>query len=405
QEFDTVSATVSVELPKSLYVRHRSMQVLLKTSSFGLAASDTTELKDVIKFMVGQKLHTELAVHSDADSDMRIEIGFCHPGSDGDHQFLVERQGTSIKTKTFRKRGVYHTTGDSRSAILNDINACSDEEFASLFACPPPPVELPATVGTLSLKRASIYIGGRYLKLQRDISQTPFFVGERRITDLSVADVVGEPIKALVRCDSYNLVGSGREDADVRMLGEGRPFYLECTNPRTARIKPEQLLAIENQLLQERSPVQVRRLQMIRPEDTSIIKEGEEHKTKQYCALVWMSSSLSEDAIARINDIGKAGILLQQKTPIRVLHRRAPLARAKRLLSLELTPLSGRFYKLRVESEAGTYIKEFIHGDLGRTVPSLADMAGVTADIIELDVENVSLDFPPTAVAASGNEN
>ncbi|KAJ2329443.1 putative tRNA pseudouridine synthase Pus10, partial [Coemansia sp. RSA 2673] len=49
-------------------------------------------------------------------------------------------------------------------------------------------------------------------------------------------------------------------------------------------------------------------------------------------------------------------------------------------------------------SEAGTYIKEFVHGDLGRTVPSLADMAGVTADIIELDVENVSLDFPPTLV-------
>ncbi|KAJ2743843.1 hypothetical protein GGI20_003420, partial [Coemansia sp. BCRC 34301] len=397
QEYDATSASVSVELPKSVYVRHRSMQVFLKGTNPKLGSATPIDLKDVIKYMVCQTLLDSHGIPSDADSDMRIDIGFSHPESANDHQFLIDREGSSIKTKTFRKQGVYHTTGDSKTAVLSELDACSDDAFARQFACPPPAIAQPAIIGSLVLKRAPVFVGGRYLKLDRNISQTPFFVGERRITELSVSEVVGEPIKALVRCDTYNLVGSGREDADVRMLGDGRPFYVECTNPRTTFIKPEQLRAIEDQLRSSSSPVQVRRLQMIRPEDTSIIREGEEHKTKHYCALVWFASPLSQDKLAEINAIGKQGILLQQKTPIRVLHRRAPLTRERRLLALELLPLEDRFYRLRLESEAGTYIKEFVHGDLGRTTPSLADMAGVTADIIELDVENVSLDFPPAS--------
>ncbi|KAJ2682786.1 hypothetical protein IWW39_005842 [Coemansia spiralis] len=394
QEYDASSAAVTVELPKSVYVRHHSMQLYLKGTNLTPATGVATDLKDVIRYMVCQVL-SKHGVETDADSDMRIEIGFGHEESANEHQFLFDRENSSVKTKTFRKRGVHYTTGDSKTAVISELSKCSDSEFTSLFASPPPAIERPAEIASLVLKRSPIFIGGRYLKLERNISQTPFFVGERRVTELSIADVVGEPIKALVRCDSYNLVGSGREDADVRMLGDGRPFYLECTNPRSTTITPNQIQAIEDQLRAIKSPVQVRLLQMIRPEDTAIIREGEEHKTKHYCALVWFASPLSQDKIAEINAIGKQGVLLQQKTPIRVLHRRAPLTRERRLLGLELVPLEGHFYRLRLESEAGTYIKEFVHGDLGRTAPSLAHMAGVTADIIELDVENVSLDFPP----------
>ncbi|KAJ2635960.1 hypothetical protein IW137_004084, partial [Coemansia sp. RSA 1287] len=91
-------------------------------------------------------------------------------------------------------------------------------------------------------------------------------------------------------------------------------------------------------------------------------------------------------------------IVLEQKTPVRVLHRRAPLTRPRKLLALAIEHIEGRFYRVRIESEAGTYIKEFVHGDLGRTVPSLAGLADSPADIFELDVECVSLDFPPPAI-------
>ncbi len=40
-------------------------------------------------------------------------------------------------------------------------------------------------------------------------------------------------------------------------------------------------------------------------------------------------------------------------------------------------------------ASAGTYIKEFVHGDLGRTVPSVGSLLDSEADILQLDVTNV----------------
>ena len=40
-------------------------------------------------------------------------------------------------------------------------------------------------------------------------------------------------------------------------------------------------------------------------------------------------------------------------------------------------------------ASAGTYIKEFVHGDLGRTVPSIGSILETEADILQLDVTNV----------------
>ena len=54
-----------------------------------------------------------------------------------------------------------------------------------------------------------------------------------------------------------------------------------------------------------------------------------------------------------------------------------------------LTPrwLSAHWFELDVLAGAGTYIKEFVHGDLGRTRPSVADL----------------LSAPPPSVAASSD--
>lgn len=45
------------------------------------------------------------------------------------------------------------------------------------------------------------------------------------------------------------------------------------------------------------------------------------------------------------------------------------------------------YFKLKLNTQAGTYIKEFVHGDFGRTQPSLGDLlGGVVIDILALDV-------------------
>ena len=41
---------------------------------------------------------------------------------------------------------------------------------------------------------------------------------------------------------------------------------------------------------------------------------------------------------------------------------------------------------LEVWASAGTYIKEFVHGDLGRTTPNVGSLLGKEVDILQLDV-------------------
>lgn len=45
-------------------------------------------------------------------------------------------------------------------------------------------------------------------------------------------------------------------------------------------------------------------------------------------------------------------------------------------------------FKLDIKAQAGTYIKEFVHGDFGRTQPNLGQLlGGVCVDILALDVQ------------------
>ena len=48
-----------------------------------------------------------------------------------------------------------------------------------------------------------------------------------------------------------------------------------------------------------------------------------------------------------------------------------------------------------VRAQAGTYIKEFVHGDEGRTVPNLGSLLGCQepAQILELDVLEIHMPF------------
>ena len=50
---------------------------------------------------------------------------------------------------------------------------------------------------------------------------------------------------------------------------------------------------------------------------------------------------------------------------------------------------NGETAEIRVTAEAGTYVKELVHGDHGRTEPSLAGALGVACEVVELDVLDV----------------
>ncbi|MCA1819814.1 MAG: hypothetical protein LC620_07185, partial [Halobacteriales archaeon] len=83
------------------------------------------------------------------------------------------------------------------------------------------------------------------------------------------------------------------------------------------------------------------------------------------------------------------GAVLEQRTPDRVAHRRADLVRKRSLHKVDLDAMAedlGTRFSIRVRAESGTYIKEMVSGDEGRTVPSFSALASVPVKVEFLDV-------------------
>ena len=110
-------------------------------------------------------------------------------------------------------------------------------------------------------------------------------------------------------------------------------------------------------------------------------------KKKEYVAIVWTERPIEMSDLARVD--AQKDFVLKQLTPIRVAHRRSMMIRDKKIHKLKCTWINSRWFELRITASAGTYIKEFVHGDLGRTTPNLSTFLGCKADIIQLDVANV----------------
>ena len=72
------------------------------------------------------------------------------------------------------------------------------------------------------------------------------------------------------------------------------------------------------------------------------------------------------------------------------MHKRVLKDREKKIIKLNvIQKINEHFFTLEVLSSAETYIKEFIHGDLGRSKPSLCDIINSQCDILQLDVEDI----------------
>ena len=109
----------------------------------------------------------------------------------------------------------------------------------------------------------------------------------------------------------------------------------------------------------------------VRFEDDSCfidLKNSTEDKIKAYCCVTITTKEISDEKIKEIEAM--TDILLKQKTPLRVLHRRTSMVRDKTIHRLRIRKINTFTYIVFVLSSAGTYIKEFIHSDLNRTSPT-----------------------------------
>lgn len=115
-------------------------------------------------------------------------------------------------------------------------------------------------------------------------------------------------------------LSSGREDVDVRMLGRGRPFAVELLDPHRTQCSLKQMSVLSQTINLSTKDIAVRDLQVVTKEQLAPLKEDEESKRKNYVALCVVLDGLpvTDEQLECLNLID---LTLQQKTPLRVLHR------------------------------------------------------------------------------------
>lgn len=294
----------------------------------------------------------------------------------------------------------------------------------------------PALDFHVAVWRRPFYLRGTYTKSRRDVSQTPFYVVDAGIRRKLGVTSVEEQILPVVSkyCGGISTLNndlmlenvvfgmakfhaSGREDMDVRMLlpdpetcGDtnitGRPFVCEITDALNL-LRPDQLDEIVSEInhfkasagqlssmsrSHGKNPLGVGiapDLQFVPATAFKNLQAETEKKVKYYGCLCWSSEPLPGDEESLMEKLGTFPLQIQQRTPIRVLHRRSNVVRTRHVLSCSARIIDMHHFRLHISTDAGTYVKEFVHSDLGRTEPSVASLLGCRCDLLELDCEGI----------------
>ncbi len=247
------------------------------------------------------------------------------------------------------------------------------------------------------IRVAPVFIYGRYRKLERGISQSrricQYCNGQGcekcnwtgKIAEESVEGMIGEVIKEAFISKDYVLHAAGREDVDARMLGMGRPFVMEIISPKRRRLDLEEISKMIND--RWRGKIEVIGLRYSNRKEVAKIKEGSPFIRKLYRALVEVEGDISEDELAKLENSLRG--IIKQRTPQRVVWRRADIVRTKRVYDVKITRIGKNIFEMIVLCDGGLYVKELISGDDGRTTPSVTEILGKKSFCRELDVLEV----------------
>jgi len=240
-----------------------------------------------------------------------------------------------------------------------------------------------------------VFIYGRYQKLKRGIPQSRWDCKEckgkgceacngtgRRYPD-SISEYVGSVAQRVLKGTRFKFHAAGREDVDVLMLGDGRPFVVEISEPRIRKPDLESLMKKINKEAKKR--IGVRGLKLTTREHSQQLKEDASTNIKEYLAIVQTDGLIENEDLRRV-EAELSGTEVEQRTPNRVSHRRSDLVRKKRIHEVRLMKLKDGNIEAFFKVQGGTYIKELVSGDEGRTNPSLASKLGVGCVCEKLDV-------------------
>ncbi|KAK6182774.1 hypothetical protein SNE40_010384 [Patella caerulea] len=389
EDYEFIDYQCSLIVPVCTILRQHSIYLFLQEKHGSvyckIPEEEISSIKDVWKWFCGPSLSKQLNSEFKQKSPFEISLIFKYEDSEKECYFLLETNPNEFQR---RKKSPFDLF--TRAAVFKAVTTLPDDVFKKNYQTPClTPVK---TIDCdISCNFDAIFIAGRYLKFSRTLSQTPWIIDGVRKTKSSVEEEICSAM-SIFKATDFKFSSSGREDVDVRMLGNGRPFIVEILDAHRCHAVNE-ISAVQELINETSDVVKVRDLQLITREDIHNLKEGELEKSKCYMALCWSSSTLTPENIQLINQLKT--IEIQQKTPLRVLHRRSQAVRSRMIYDISIKETKENYFKLYISTQAGTYIKEFVHGDFGRTVPNLSSLLNVDCDILTLDVQGVELKWPP----------
>ena len=253
---------------------------------------------------------------------------------------------------------------------------------------------------TVRLQINPLFVGGRYRKLVRDIPQSEWWCKRCRgrgclrcgdtgkLYPASVESYVSKPLlEATGGAESF-FHAAGREDIDVRMLGSGRPFIVEIAKPKKRSIDLKQIEQAIN--MAGAGKVEVSELHFASKDDVRNLKRGE-NAQKEYRLLAEFQNEVTGDQLRMLEE-KLTGAMIRQRTPLRVVHRRADIVRERYIYKLEVKKVTLKKALLYIKCQGGLYVKELVSGDEGRTVPSVSALLGNPAKTLKLDVLSVMME-------------
>jgi len=242
----------------------------------------------------------------------------------------------------------------------------------------------------------SIYFYGKYNKLERGIPQTKWPCSECKGKGCeecngtgqqfpyTVEGITAKPLLEETKAEESKFHGQGREDRDALMIGNGRPFIIEAVNPIKRNINVKKLQEKINKNAEGK--IKVKDMRYSDKEEVVSLKSRRSDKIYE----IWVKSraEINEEDMKKLEEVFTEKEI-EQRTPTRVNHRRTDKIRKREVIKVKAEKIDKNMFKARIKAEAGTYIKELVSGDYGRTRPSFAEIIKNKLTPDKLNVVNI----------------
>lgn len=347
----------------------------LKADSLAAEAAALLKGRKAGSFSISTNMDKEWLAKEEKAFDERLK------GAESVKSFLNRRISSALAKET---KAAYRTEGECR--IVFDFQK-----------------------GTVELQEGDLFIFGRYRKRAAGLSQSRWICpkcegkgcgnceGKGKYYE-SVEERIGEPIMRAASAKAYTMHASGREDVDATNSA-GRPFVMEVNGAKERSLDLESL----SKEIAASGEVEAVDLAFVGRAFVEVVTES--HFDKTYEAETEFDSDVGEEGLAKIRTL--EGVMLLQQTPTRVAHRRADLVRhrrVKRMDAVRREGQDGRHATLIIMAEAGTYIKELISGDNGRTNPSVSGLLGAKAKCTRLEVVGIDDGYLDMCLSSHGKK-